>query len=387
MVVRERVIFRLSARDAAAFFEWCRLRSAAQKTLERDEKTGDLTLSLPARVFARLQAETTLSVTVLQTVGLAVHLRALLRRPGLFIGLFLALALLVASRLFLWEVRVTDSDGMTADEVRASLAEVGVAPGAFLPRLDTAAAALQLRMRDGRVAYAAVNLTGTVAYVQVRTAKEEQPLPAAAPADLVAAEDGVIREVLVFAGECLVGEGDVVRRGQVLVRGSYTAGEEKETVRLTRAAGTVTAETTHTARIEVPLTYTVRQRTGRRQKETTLIFFGARQKLFKSAGKNYIDCDIIETETRLPAGNGRFMPFGLGVKTAYEVVEATLTRTEEEALIEARQQWEQTLGESAEREVLAVRETVEKTEDGIVVTFVATCRENIAVAVEVSPLP
>ena len=387
MVVRERVVFRLSTGQAAAFFEWCRLCAAAQKTLGRDEKTGDLTVSLPVRAFLRLQAETPFSVTVLQRVGIAVHLRALARRPGLFVGLFLALALLAASRLFLWEVRVTDSDGMTADEVRASLAEVGVAPGAFLPRLDTAAAALQLRVRDGRVAYAAVNLTGTVVYVQIRTVREEQPLPAAAPADLVAAEDGVIREMLVFAGECLVGEGDVVRRGQVLVRGAYTAGEEKETVRLTRAAGTVTAETTHTESIEVPFSYTVRQRTGRRQKETTLIFFGLRQKLFKSAGKNYNDCDIIEQETRLPAGNDRFLPFGAVVKTAYETAETTLTRTEEEALAEARRQWALTLGESAERQVLAVRETVEKTETGIVVTFVATCRENIAVAMEASPLP
>ena len=383
----ERVVFRLPAACAAAFFEWCRARGVAQKTLARDEKTGDLTLSLPARAFSRLQTETALSVTVLKRVGLAVRLRALARRPGLLAGLLLAVSLLIASRLFLWEVRVTDADGMTADEVLAALEETGVSPGAFLPRLDTAAAALRLCGKDERVAYAAVNVTGTVAYVQIRTVKEAAPPPEKAPADLVAAEDGVIREMLIFAGECLVGEGDAVRRGQVLVRGCYTAGEEKETVRLTRAAGTVTAETTHTARIEVPLTYAVRQRTGRRQKETTLFFFGARQKLFKNAGKNYNDCDIIETEKRLPAGNGRFLPFGAVVKTAYETVEVTLTRTEEEALAEARRQWREQMAGGTEKEVLAVRETVEKTENGLVVTFVADCRENIAVTVEVSPLP
>ena len=75
------------------------------------------------------------------------------------------------------------------------------------------------------------------------------------------------------------------------------------------------------------------------------------------------------------------------MKTAYETVEVTLTRTEEEALAEARRQWREQMAGGTEKEVLAVRETVEKTENGLVVTFVADCRENIAVTVEVSPLP
>jgi len=385
MAIRERVVFAVSAADLTDFFEWCRTACADVKTGKRDEKTGVLICSLPRASFARLTRETAISVTILRTVGLPVRLRALLRRPGLLLGALLALALIVASRLFLWEVRVTDSDGMTAEEVEAALAEIGVAPGAFLPRLDTGRAALCLRQADGRIGYAAVNLSGTVALVQIRTVKVQTPPAAAAPADLVAAEDGVILETLVFAGECLVTEGDVVRCGQILVRGRYTAGEEKETVRLTRAAGVVTAKTTHTMRIEVPFTYTVRQRTGRERTEATLIFFGARQKLFKTTGKYYDDCVIIEAESRLPVGGGRVLPVGLFRRTLYETVEATATRTEEEALDEARRLWAAEFGERDGRTVLAVRETVETAENGLAVTFVAVCEENIAVAAEIRP--
>lgn len=381
----ERVIFTLEATHVTAFFEWCRAHGIAQKTLQRGEKTGILTLSLPARAFARLQKETALPLTVQKRVGLAVHFRALVHRPGLLAGFLLALCLLTLSRLFLWEVRVTDADGMPAEELETALFDVGVKAGAFLPRLDPSVAALRLRLSDERIAYAAVNVSGTVAFVQIRQAKQQTPLPAAAPADLVAATDGVICETLVFAGECLVAEGDAVRRGQVLVRGFYTAGEEKLPVRPTRAAGTVMAETTHRARIEVPFCYSVRARTGRRQKETALIFFGFRQNLFDFVVKKYKDCDIMETERRIPAGGGRFLPVGFLQKTIYETAETTLTRTENEALEEARRQWRAALGQNAERQVLDVRETVEKTENGLAVTFVATCRENIAVAAEFLP--
>ena len=385
MAIRERVVFAVDAADLTDFFEWCRAACADQKTRGRDEKTGRLICSLPRAAYDRMRDETGLAVTLLRTVGLPVRLRALLRRPGILAGALLAVALVVSSRLFLWEVRVTDGDGLTAAEVQTALEEIGVTPGLFLPRFDTAAAALRLRQADGRIGYAAINLSGTVAFVQIRTVKEQTPPPAALPADLVATEDGVILETLVFAGECLVTEGDVVRRGQVLVRGSYTAGEEKTTVRLTRAAGTVTAKTTHTERIEVPLCYTVRQRTGRERTETTLIFFGARQKLFKTTGKYYDDCDIIESQARVPVGSGRFLPVGLSKKTFCETAEVTATRTEQEALDEARRLFAATLDERAGRTVLSVEETVEKTENGIAVTFVAACQENIAVAAEIRP--
>lgn len=385
--MRNRVYFSVESTELTAFFEWCRTTRCAVKTYKRDEKTGRYIFSLPRAAFDRLRAETEISVIVLRTVGPLICLQKWRKRPGLSVGLLLALALVVTSRFFLWEVRVADCDGMTPDEVRSTLKEIGIAPGAFLPRLDTAAAALRLRQTDERIGYAAVNLCGTVIEVQVRTVKTEPPRPVAAPANLVAAEDGVIREILVFAGECLVGEGDVVRKGQVLVRGSYTAGEEKTTIRATRAAGTVRAETTHTARIEVPFEYVVRQRTGRRKKERTLVFFGVRQNLFKITGNKYDNCDIIEMESRLPVGNGRFLPVGLSVRTLFETADLTVTRTAEEAVEEARRQWTERFGEQADRTVLSVRETVEPTSEGIAVTFAVVCEENIAVTQETSFLP
>ena len=179
MAIREWVVFAVDAADLTDFFEWCRAACADQKTRGRDEKTGHLICSLPRAAYDRMREETGLAVTLLRTVGLPVCLRALLRRPGLLAGALLAVALVVSSRLFLWEVRVTDGDGLTAAEVQTALEEIGVTPGLFLPRFDTAAAALRLRQADGRIGYAAINLSGTVAFVQIRTVKEQTPPPAA----------------------------------------------------------------------------------------------------------------------------------------------------------------------------------------------------------------
>ena len=385
--MRMYVVFDLKIADETAFFEWCRAGGETIKVGKRDEKNGTLTCSMPKKGYDRLRRDAPVAVAEKGRVGLLPCLLPLWRRPGILSGLLLALALVIASRFFLWEVRVTESDGLPAEAVTTALEQAGLEPGTFLPRLDVAAAELRLRQAEEHIGYAAVNRHGTVVTVQLRAVKEAQPRAATAPADLVAACDGVVRQVLVFAGECLVGEGDAVRRGQVLVRGIYTAGEEKAPVRQTRAAGVVVAETVKKERIEVPFSYTMRQHTGKKQTRARLLFFNKQLKLFKNTGNYGQDCDIIETENRLTLGGARVLPFGIAKTTVYETKEVPMTRSAEEAVEEARRQWQTAFGEVPGRRLLSLSETVETTKNGIAVTFVAVCEENIAFAAERPSLP
>jgi similar to stage IV sporulation protein len=159
---------------------------------------------------------------------------------------------LVFSQLFLFDVRVEGNEQIGEDELHALLDEVGLSRGAFLPGIEEGEVAIALRQRDGRIAYAAVNLRGNVARVQIRE-RVTPPQRVTAPANLVAKCDGVVTMPIVFAGEVLVREGEIVRAGQLLVSGILDS--EKHGYRVTRAAGEVLARTTHTYTVRVPFSY------------------------------------------------------------------------------------------------------------------------------------
>ena len=58
------------------------------------------------------------------------------RRKGLLLGLLLALLLLFASSLFLWQIEVTGCEQVSAGLLLRTLAACGVEPGAFRPAID-----------------------------------------------------------------------------------------------------------------------------------------------------------------------------------------------------------------------------------------------------------
>lgn len=370
--------------SAAEVFEAMRRVGAYPKAVRRCEKKGEI------RFFGTLRAMRTFSVESpacreLRRGGLPVLFAELWRRPGLLLGCLLALALTVGARLVLWDIEIEGNERIGDDELLGELAAVGLSRGCYLPRLDGEEMALALRRGDGRIAYAAVNLRGTVARVQIREAVVP-PIPVTAPADLVAATDGVVVLPLAFEGEVLVREGDVVRAGQILVSGTIQGGEGS--LRLTRAAGQVLARTVHTYEVNAPLAYSEKVYTGRRFYDVDLIFFGFRGKVFKNSRNLPITCDIIQNINMLTLPGGRALPFGVAVTAflPFDRHEAARAVTEARALamteLEAR-----IAKDGAVRTVLS--RTVETVSDGAGVRLLCTlvCEENIAVVRELEEIP
>ena len=81
------------------------------------------------------------------------------------------------------------------------------------------------------------------------------------PGDLVASRDGVVETIEVFAGTAAVRPGDIVRKGQVLIRGQERGRDE--TVNAVQARGSVTARCWRTVRVRVPLNQVKSWETGR----------------------------------------------------------------------------------------------------------------------------
>ncbi len=369
---------------AAEAFERLHEKGISQKGTKRYEKTGEIHFFCTLRESKKLQGDEAL-LTPVRRGGLPLLCRELWHRPGLLCGLMLAVALLVGARLFLWEIEVEGNEQIAADELLSELSAAGLSRGTFLPKLDEEGVALALRQGDGRIAYATVNLRGTVARVQIREAITPTK-PAVLPAELVAARDGVVVLPLVFEGEVLVREGDVVRAGQVLAGGVIES--EKHGTRMTRAAGQVWARTVHTYRVEVPFSYEETVLTGKRGYDVDLLFFGFRLKVFKNSGNLPKECDIIQNIKWCTLPNGRTLPIGVAITTsaAYRVQGATRTATEARELAMA-ELTASLAADSAGRTVLS--RTVETVvgENGVKLICTLVCEEDIALTRELDVIP
>ncbi len=374
------VYYRVSAQQGATLFEVLREAELSPKAVKRVEKTGDIGFLLPlhrARCFEEAAKTKGLQLAVREEKGAPMLLRRLIARPGLVIGLLLALGLFCGARIFLWDVRITGNEQVSSEELERELAAAGLSRGCFLPTLDRDAVSAALRQGDGRIAYATVNLVGTVAHVQVLESQAPTEALSDKPANLIAKCDGVVTMPLIFEGECLVAKGDVVRAGQLLASGIRDT--QNHGYRITRAAGEVLARTVHTYSVTVPFAYEEKAYTGEVSREISLFFFGHAQKVFKSTGNNIVKCDIIEEIKWMTLPSGKRLPLGVSILTAFAYADQPATRTATQAREQAFAQLESLLAQESKGRVMLQKTTETRVdEDAITLICTVVYEENIA---------
>lgn len=379
------VILRVRETSQTEFFELCRTLELTPKALKRVKKTGDITCRFTRSAARELLArakECALDVEPLENRGLPALWHRFIRRPGLVIGTVLAVALLILSRLFLWEVSLVGCEEPLKEEILAELDGIGLGLGTFLPHVDTDEVELALRRADARVGYVSVNLVGTVAFVQVRQAEQKGDQAPLGPANLVAKKDGLVVLPMIFEGERLVEVGEYVRQGQLLASGIIDS--ENGASRITRAAGQVMARTEETVAVSVPLVYQEKAYTGQIFCEFEVQFFGLCGKLFKNTGKMTSPCDIIVNNRTFCAG-ARTLPVGTTLTRYHAYTYREARRTATEALQLARAELAARLAlEGQTRHLLST--TVETVVDAHGVTLIcrAVFEEDIGLVSEFS---
>ena len=257
------------------------------------------------------------------------------RRAGLVIGAVAALVILAVGSSVIWDVRVTGCGKvLTVTEAESLFASLGIRPGVMRFAVDADGVAAEAVRKSEKLAWAAVNIRGTTAVIEVR----EQVDPPGTVADpfegfdgvnLVASCDGLVVDMEVISGKPTVARGQSVREGDLLVSGVIDS--TRIGFRLTHADGEVRAETTEMIEVEIPYKYEKKQPDGRQELEIWLIFFSGRLQLFKKGGNTGADRDTIYTEDLIALPGGKVVPVGIGSRRSVGYVYTDAERTPEEA--------------------------------------------------------
>ena len=165
------------------------------------------------------------------------------KRVGLVIGVAAAIITVSYLSTMIWTVSVSGGNENISDEqILNVFSSLGVKPGA--KRRDINAKEISdeaLKIFDGDLSFAVVNLNGSNASVEVR---ESVPAPKIedneTPCNIVASEDGVVTKVQLYSGQEEIKAGSAVLKGNLLISGVKTNQDKTES--LVHAAGNVYAE-------------------------------------------------------------------------------------------------------------------------------------------------
>lgn len=275
------------------------------------------------RILSALAKEKGYEVGDARPVGVLKGLCFLKARWGLALGAVLGAALVTFALRFLWRVEIVNAGAYAAD-VGAFLEEKGVRPGVLRSRVDLADLRSQMEWRWPRVQWVRVEWAGVTLRVTLDEGVQPPGMDANAPCgDVVAAEDGILLTLTVYAGTPAAKPGDLVRAGQVLIRGEER-GKNGETHPV-KARGEAIARVWVAAQCRMPLWEETQKQTGKQAQRWVIgtPFFSWTPR----DAPWYLTWDC-EAET-LPLG-GAFFPVWLRKETYWETWAERTPRDAEE---------------------------------------------------------
>ena len=150
--------------------------------------------------------------------GFPKFLKRLRSRTGLVVGAILAVALVVLSGLFVWDVQVSGNVELTDGEVIEALRVCGFGVGSYLPSLRVREIENRVLMASEDIGWLSINTEGTVARVQIiehiSGESGEGTSSSKNPANLVALADGQIEYLELYRGNAVVTVGQAVKKGE-----------------------------------------------------------------------------------------------------------------------------------------------------------------------------
>lgn len=245
-------------------------------------------------------------------------------RYAFLVGLAFALCAVSFLSRFVLTVEVSGNERVPSAVILSQLRRLGVRPGAYGPSLDRKQLAQEALVELKDLSWMAINLHGTRVEVIVREAvKEPERIDETGWFDIVAQADGIVTHIEPEQGDALVGDGDVVAKGDVLISGTVTLepplySDAPTRYYQTHARGRVWARTWRVLTAAIPTETEGKDYTGAEKSVWSVNFFGRRMKIFGNTGISWPMYDKITTVRPAILPGGRELPLALHRETYRE---------------------------------------------------------------------
>lgn len=348
--------------------------------VRKDDSDG-LKFEIYRHNFKRLRPavlKSHVNIHIVKRYGLFHSLRNYRHRYGIIAGMLIISAGVYASSFFIWDVRVSGCETVSVQEILTLLSENGFYAGKAKRGLDVKEIENSFLKNNDKISWISINIKGTTGYVEVRE-KGETPelIDSKQPCSIYAARDGVIASVDAYMGYSLVGPGDTVTAGDLVVTGNYTDkyGQEYKL----HSYAKVMAYTTHSSEVTVPFETTEHVRTGRVKNKYSLKLFGLNIPLYFNSKIIYNNYDVTKSQKQLRITDSLALPLSINKTTYTEVDICKTMKSEQTALQDAYEQLRDFEYDLVGIMVLGREYEETVNEDSVTVKVILNCYEDIGI--------
>ena len=288
-------------------------------------------------------------IKIISERGTVFFLRRIKRFLGILLGIFIFLAGLYIYSTFLWRIDIYTKKNIAPSEIRYMLKDFNIRPGIKKSSVNVYALERKLENAHGDIMWVNARLEGGTLKIKVEekispNIKEEKNKEFK---NIVASMDGEIKKIYTTSGKALVKEGDIVKKGDVLIAPIQgIEGGEYEVY----AEGEVKANTFYEKSVELQVAGKVYERTGAFDSEIYLEILGKKIYL-KKPTKEFDKYDKIESTGRLLKKN-----------LYYEKLEKDIEKDKEEIINKAVELMKKSISKEIQKQAKVV-DNIITTED------------------------
>jgi similar to stage IV sporulation protein len=280
---------------------------------KKDITTVNIDVSLKDYAKIKNMAKRTKTkVKIVRRKGFAFFLIKIKRRSALVVGIILFIGIIYYLSTFIWNVDIIVDHNLTPYEIRQQLKSHGIKPGISKKNINVYEIEENLMKNNDNIMWVKARIEG--AKLKISAVERQSPPNIVSddkPSNLVAKKDGEVIRVYTKAGTAVVKKGDMVRKGQVIVKGQQ--GNEDSTYDV-HAIGSVICRTFYEEIKDIKIDTLKRERTGKKIQNIYIKINGKNLYLKKSTNK-FIKYDKIEDRK-----------FCFNIEDYYEVKETTIHR-------------------------------------------------------------
>lgn len=335
------------------------------------------------KTFEKKLKAANIEYTVIKSVGFLRFIKKYAVRSGLVAGTLAAVIMLGVSSKYVWGFQITGNKNVSDSEVISILSDAGLRVGTKFSGIDFPQFQNDAILYTDKLAWISVNMSGTLAKVEVMEKKKGIVDQGNAECtNLIATEDGRVEYIEEVSGQVAVKLGDFVRTGDLLISGIRT--DKNGNLTYERAKGRIKARVIRKFTVEVPKVSYEKSYTGRRKLSNSVNFFSKTINLLRNDGNLYDDYDIIENNRQIILFNTFYIPVFYSETSYNEFINVTRELSDEEMVSEAMLEYSKALTEAVGNGELLEKEINSYYENGkYVIECTLVCLDEITSSVEV----
>lgn len=298
----------------------------------RREKASILYANIGIKDFKRLKEiarKTGSKIAIQNKKGMPFLLNRYRKRKIFLFSLILIFLMLFLTSKFVWNIEVRGNVSIETGSIVQDLNECGLTTGKLKSKIDTKKMINDIRLKRDDIAWIGIHVDGTNVIVEIVEAeKRPEIIDEEDYCNIVSDKEGIITKISAQNGTVLVKQGDVVKKGDILV-GGWMEGKYTGT-RYVHSNADVQAKVWYSKKEKMILNQEVREKTGVEEKRYAIKFNNFKINLYKSLPK-FKNYDTINENKKVKLFSNFYLPIEILTDTYYEVNFQPTSYTTQEA--------------------------------------------------------